>query len=116
MNTRKPETANGQPATPPEVPAPAIPGTPAVPAPAEPGAPDPSLPEAPPPMQPDDPTNPIETPAPDPTNDLPESDWPESDWDVPREQDTDRDGIPDRFEVQQSESIDEQGPSAAELS
>lgn len=110
-SSRKPETGTGHPATPPEVPAPATPATPAVPPPLEPGTPDPALPEAPPPMQPDDPTNPIETPAPDPTNT-----WPAEDWDVPREQDTDRDGIPDRFEVKQSESVDQPGPSAEELS
>lgn len=104
-------TTSQQPATPPEVPAPGVPVTPAVPVPIEPGTPDPSLPEAPPPLQPDDPANPIETPAPDPSNERSDSDW-----DVPRDQDTDRDGIPDRFEVEQSESVDEPGPSAAELS
>lgn len=109
-SSRKPTTGNGQPGTPPEFPEPE-PATPTIPVPLEPGTPDPGLPEAPPPMQPDDPTNPIETPEPDPTN-L----WPNTDWDEPREQDTDRDGVPDRFEVEQPESVDEAGPSAAELS
>ncbi len=92
----KPASATAHPPTPPEVPGPGGPATPAAPVPTEPGTPDPSVPEAPPPMQPDDPTNPIETPAPDPNNN----------WD----------GVPGRGEGEQSEGIDDAGPSAAELS